>query len=122
MIRTRSVRFLGLALGALLLTAGAAYPGDAGKTGGGYHHQTMEQRLQQSLRLTDDQMKSIREIRQRDATANQQVMQSLRQGQADLRRLALNGGDDAAIKAKTDEVARLMAQSLAARTATLRQI
>lgn len=81
-----------------------------------------EQRFQQRLGLSDDQMKSVREIHQREAAAIRPLSQQLRDARAQLRQLAINGGDDAAIKAKSDEVAKLYAQTLEARTRALKEV
>jgi Spy/CpxP family protein refolding chaperone len=79
-------------------------------------------RFQQRLGLTDDQMNAIRGVHTRHAAEQKQIWQSLRQAQGDLRQLALGSGDPAAIKAKSAEVAGLLAQATELRAATLQEI
>jgi Spy/CpxP family protein refolding chaperone len=67
-------------------------------------------------------MSAIREIHTRRADERTQLWQSLRQAQTDLRQLALNGGDPAAIKAKAAEVAGLQSRIVEMRAATLQEI
>jgi Spy/CpxP family protein refolding chaperone len=78
--------------------------------------------FQQRLGLTDDQMAAIREIHARHADQRKQIWQSLRRAQSEARQLALNSGDPAAVKAKTAEVAALLAQSVELRTTILQEM
>ena len=79
-------------------------------------------RLQKNLGLTDDQVNQVRPIFQQRRDAQRQLGQSMRQTQADLRQLALNGGDPNAIAAKKAQIAQLMGQGLDLRVQTLQQI
>ena len=82
----------------------------------------MYSRMQQNLGLTDDQVTAIRQIHQGQCDARQQLWQSLRQAQTDLRQLALSGGDAAMIAAKKAQVEQLLAQGLDLRVQALQQI
>jgi Spy/CpxP family protein refolding chaperone len=121
MIRTRSPWLAALTLSTALAVSGIA--GVAGATdtvqapgapGAGHAN-----RFQQALGLTDDQMTAIRQVQAQQAPKQKQLRQSLRQGQSELRQLALNGGDPAAIQAKQAEVAQLVNQSTALRVESL---
>jgi Spy/CpxP family protein refolding chaperone len=117
----RSPKLIALTLVAMLALSAAYATADAPQTGapaGPPAHG----RFQAKLGLTDDQMNAIREIHARRADERKQLWQSLRQAQADLRQLALNGGDPAAIKAKAAEVAGLLSQGVEMRAATLQEI
>ncbi|HXH84865.1 MAG TPA: Spy/CpxP family protein refolding chaperone [Candidatus Tectomicrobia bacterium] len=102
----------------LLVTTVAVAGGPHGRHG---RHDHM-QGLQQHLGLTDQQVEAIREVHERQAEARKQHAQALRQAQTDLRQLVLNAGDEAAIQAKQAEVAKLLADSVAMRVETLKQI
>jgi Spy/CpxP family protein refolding chaperone len=120
MLGTRSRMLMALIPGltmALATVAGAAdiatasqpLPGHAG-------------RLQRALGLTDDQMNSIRQLFAERAADRKHLSESLEQAQAELRQLALTGGDPAALQAKQAEVSQLLAQSVAMRVASLQAI
>jgi Spy/CpxP family protein refolding chaperone len=79
-------------------------------------------RLQQRLGLTDDQVKAIRAAYANHRDEQKQAWQALRAAQADLRQLALNGGDPAAVQAKTAEVQQLLGQTVAIRVKVLQEI
>jgi Spy/CpxP family protein refolding chaperone len=79
-------------------------------------------RLQAKLGLTDDQMAVVRVAHQKVRPEQKQVWQQLRVAQADLRQLALNGGDTGAIQAKTAEVQQLIGQTVALRVKVLQEI
>jgi len=118
MVRMRTPRLIALALASTfaLTTAYAAADSSTpgAPAGSGTHN-----RFQQQFGLTDDQMNAIREVRARHAHQQKQVWQSLQQAQADLRQLALHGGD---VKAKAAEVTTLLGQMTELRTATLQEI
>jgi Spy/CpxP family protein refolding chaperone len=76
-------------------------------------------RLQQKLGLTDDQVKAITAAYAKHREEQKQAWQALRVAQADLRQLALNGGDTSA---KTAEVQQLMGQTIATRVKVLQEI
>jgi Spy/CpxP family protein refolding chaperone len=114
------LRALTLALPAVLLAVTAALaaqpPGAEGR------HRSWELRLQERLGLTDQQTQAIREIYQREAEARKQHGQALRQAQAELRRAVLADIDEATLRARQAEVARLLAESLQMRVNTLKAI
>ena len=120
MLPTRSHWFMALILGSTLVattTARAADPSNPGAT-----HAFIGSRFQQHLGLSDDQMQAIHDVRARHAASRQQLWQSLRQAQSELRQLALNGGDQSTIQAKTAELSQLLSQSVAMRVASLQEI
>ena len=122
MKRTRSHWLMALILGSALVATTAALAADPSNTGPAPRHAAMGSRLQQQLGLTDEQMQAIHEVHARRAASNKQLWQSVRQAQSELRQLALNGGDQAAIQAKTSEVTQLMSQSIGMRVASLQEI
>lgn len=79
-------------------------------------------RLQQRFNLTDDQMTAIRDVFKRHAEEQRQLRQAMRIAQTDLRQLALGGGADDAVRAKTAEVQQLIGQSLALRVKMYQEI
>jgi Spy/CpxP family protein refolding chaperone len=116
-MRRRSL--VALALVALVGSAGAALAQDTQPKPA--PHRGMA-RLQQKLGLTDDQVTAIRAAYQRHAEEQKQARQALRAAEADLRQLALDGGDAAALQAKTAEVQRLLGQTVELRVKVLREI
>jgi Spy/CpxP family protein refolding chaperone len=119
----RSTALAALALGVVATTAAAQAPAPPPPPsqeaphphrGGG--------KFQQRLGLTDDQMNAIRQVHEQQRDMVRQHAQALRQANADLRRLALSGGDAAAIQAKEAEVQNHTAQLLALRVQALQQI
>jgi len=120
MVRVRSPWLLALILGSTLATtavAGAADPTSPGTPPAGH-----PSRFQQTLGLTDDQMSAIRQVHAQQAPNRKQVWQQLRQAQSELRQLALNGGDPAALQAKQAEVAQLLTQRVQMRVESLQAI
>ena len=93
---------------ATLLLASAAHAADGARQGG--THRSWEQRLQQRLNLTDQQTEAIRKLREQQGAAVKQHMESLRQAQAELRRLVLTQADQAAIQAKLAEARAHLSQ------------
>jgi Spy/CpxP family protein refolding chaperone len=79
-------------------------------------------RLQQRLGLSDDQVTAIKAAYQKHRDEQKQAWQALHVAQADLRKLALNGGDPAAVQAKTTEVQQLLGQTVAIRVKVLQEI
>ncbi len=120
MSRTRSPWLLALILGSTLVATTAA--GAADPTTPGAPPAAHVSRLQQALGLTDDQMTAIRQVHAQQAANQKQLWQSLRQAQTDLRQLALNGGDPAALQAKQAEVGQLLNQSVGMRVQSLQAI
>ena len=105
---------------ATLLLASAAHAADGARQGG--THRSWEQRLQQRLNLTDQQTEAIRKLREQQGAAVKQHMESLRQAQAELRRLVLTQADQAAIQAKLAEVQRLLADGVQMRVDRLKEL
>ena len=117
MKRARTTWLTALALSTVLIVAGVAAAADSATSGTpptGHGN-----RFQQALGLTDDQMAAIRQVHAQQAPRQKQLRQSIRQGQAELRQLALNGGDPAAIQAKQAEVGQLLNAALAMRVESL---
>lgn len=82
-----------------------------------------ESRLQQKLGLSEDQLAAFRQLHAtRDVAAQRAHFKALRAAQGELRRMALNGADDATMQAKQTEVNNLLAQSMQQRLAALKQI
>jgi len=110
-----------LTLVATLVTATALYaadpPAGAGKSS------RWENRLQHKLGLTDDQLQAFRQLHaSRDVEAQRQQHRALRAAQTELRRLALNGADDATLAAKQAEIQTLLTQQMQQRVDALKQI
>ncbi|HET9491745.1 MAG TPA: Spy/CpxP family protein refolding chaperone [Methylomirabilota bacterium] len=85
-------------------------------------HHAWEERLQQRLGLTDQQVQAIREIRTRNAEARKQHWQQMRAAQTELRRLVLIEADQASIDAKQAEVQQLAAAGVEQRVKMLQAI
>jgi Spy/CpxP family protein refolding chaperone len=82
-----------------------------------------ESRLQQKLGLTEDQLQAFRQLHaSRDVEARRQQHQALRTAQSELRRLALNGADDATLAAKQTEIQTLLSQQMDQRVNALKQV
>ena len=115
MSRTSAIRVVGLALGVGLLAATAVHAAEptAARPYG---------RLQSYLQLTDDQVKAIQEVHQRQADARRQLWQAIRQTRFDVRQLALNSGDPATMAAKVAELERLLAQGIQLRVQALQEM
>jgi Spy/CpxP family protein refolding chaperone len=115
------VRAATLTLVAALVTATAVYAADPPTAPD--RAKRWESHLQQKLGLTDDQLQAFRQVyANRDIQAQRQHGQALHAAQAELRRLALNGADDATLQAKQAEVQNLLAQSMQQRVETLKQV
>jgi Spy/CpxP family protein refolding chaperone len=67
-------------------------------------------------------VQAIRQIRDREAPAWKQHWQAHRQARAELRKLILSEADQASIDAKQAELQQLMAEGLARRVSTLKEI
>ena len=112
-----------LILGSTLFVTTAASAADEPAPGAGQPWRArMMARFQQQLGLTDTQMQAIQAVHANHAAAQKQLRQSLRQAQGDLRQLALNGGDPAAIQAKSAEVGQLLSQGVSMRVQTMQEI
>lgn len=119
MRRATVLRAVTMFLAATLAAGTVAYAADAPQ---GSAHRSWETRLQQKLGLRDDQVQAIRQIRDREAPGWKQHGQALRQARAELRKLILSEADQASIDAKHTEVQQLMAEGLAKRVNTLKEI
>jgi Spy/CpxP family protein refolding chaperone len=109
-----------LSLVALLAGTGTALAQQAqGQTAPAPAHMD---RFKQKLGLTDDQATAIRAAYAKHRDEQKQAWQALHTAQADLRTLALNGGDAATLGAKTAEVQQLLGRTVAIRVAVLQEI
>ena len=81
-----------------------------------------QQRFQERLGLSDDQVQALRQLRQSRGDTMRQHYQTLRQAQIDMRRLAILGTDEAALRAKAAEVQKLTAEGLELRLMQLRDL
>ena len=106
-----------LVAGAAVGTVHAQQP-TPGSTPGGRHSGWM----QKKLGLSDDQAKQVRDVMAQQGDAHRKNGEALRQTNAELRRLVLNGADEATVRAKQTDVANLMAESLRLRVEGLKQI
>jgi Spy/CpxP family protein refolding chaperone len=114
-------RSAALTLVAILITATTLYAADPQTAPD--RAKRWENRLQQKLGLTEDQLQAFRQVyASRDVEAHRQHHRALRAAQGELRRLALNGADDAIVQAKQTEVQNLLAQSMQMRLDTLKQV
>lgn len=122
MQRTRSHWVVALVLGSTLLATVAARAADTPTSDQPTDRPHRMSRFQHALNLTDEQMQAIRDVHARHADGRKQLWQSLRQARLDLRKLALTGGDAAAIQAKSAEVSQLWGQQVAMNVQTLQEI
>jgi Spy/CpxP family protein refolding chaperone len=103
---------------ALLAGTGAAYAQSTpGQTPAPRAHGM--NRMQQRLGLTNDQVTAIRAAFERHRDEQKQAWKTLHTAQAELRQLALNGGDTTA---KAAEVQQLLGQTVALRVKVLQEI
>jgi Spy/CpxP family protein refolding chaperone len=113
------LRAVTMFLAATLAAGTVAYAAEAPQ---GTTPHSWETRLQQQLGLRDDQVKAIREIREREAPGWKQHWAELGQARKDLRKLILSEADQATIDAKHAQVQQLMAEGLTKRVNTLKEI
>jgi Spy/CpxP family protein refolding chaperone len=78
--------------------------------------------IREQLGLTEDQVKSIKEIRARHWQGMRETVQALREARRALREMTWNDTDDATFTAKAAEVRELSGQVLEARVRTLQEI
>jgi Spy/CpxP family protein refolding chaperone len=78
--------------------------------------------LREQLGLTDDQVKSIKEIRARHWQSMREMVRSLRDARRALREMALADVDEATFTTKAAEVRELSGQVLEARARTLQEV
>jgi Spy/CpxP family protein refolding chaperone len=117
-----STALVALALGVVASTAAAQTPPPPAPGRETPQHHRGAGKFQQRLGLTDDQMKAIRQVHEQQRDMVRQHGQALRQANTDLRQLALNGGDAAAVQAKEAEIQSHSGQLLALRVQALQQI
>jgi Spy/CpxP family protein refolding chaperone len=78
--------------------------------------------LRDELGLTEDQVKSIRDIRTRHWQSMKETVRALRDARRALRDMSLTDADDATFTAKAAEVRELSGQVLEARARTLQEV
>jgi Spy/CpxP family protein refolding chaperone len=78
--------------------------------------------IREQLGLTEDQVKSIKEIRARHWQSMRETVRTLREARRALREMAWADTDDATFTAKAAEVRELSGQVLEARARTLQEI
>ena len=78
--------------------------------------------MQKKLGLSDDQARQVRDVMTQQGDAYRKNGEALRQVNTELRRLVLNGADEATIRAKQTDVTNLMAESVRLRVEGLKQI
>ena len=78
--------------------------------------------LREQLGLTDDQVKSIKEIRARHWQSIRETVRALRDARRAFREMALADADDATFTAKAAEVRELSGQVLEARARTFQEV
>jgi Spy/CpxP family protein refolding chaperone len=109
---------LGLGLAVALTTSTASAWADASQAGAPATSHG-QQRFQQRLGLSDEQMAAIKEVAARHADERKQLWQALRDARSELRQAALNGGD---VKGKAAVLAGLVGQIAELRATTLQEI
>jgi Spy/CpxP family protein refolding chaperone len=78
--------------------------------------------LREQLGLTDDQVKSIKEIRARHWQSMRETVRALRDARRAFREMVLADADDATFTAKAAEVRELSGQVLEARARTFQEV
>lgn len=78
--------------------------------------------LREELGLTEDQVKSIKEIRSRNWQSMRETVRALREARRALRELVLADTDEATFSTKAAEVRDLSGQVLEARARTLQEV
>jgi Spy/CpxP family protein refolding chaperone len=111
---------LAAVLGGLVILAGGVTPSEAQR---GRRVAPIErQALQAELGLSEDQVRSIREIHTRHRESMRETWRALRDARKSLRDMALGDVDEATFNAKTAEVRELAGQVLEARVRTLQEV
>lgn len=108
-----------LSLVGLLGGAGVALAQDTQAKPAAAHRGHGMARLQKQLSLSDDQVNAIKAAYTKHREEQKQAWMALGVAQADLRKLALNGGDTTA---KAAEVQQLLGQTVALRVKVLQEI
>lgn len=93
--------------------------GQGGPAGKRFSHEGF---MQKHLGLSEDQAKQLKQIHEQQAEARRRNMQAFHEANKQLRQLALDGADEATVRAKQTDVANLMAESLRMRVDQLKQI
>jgi Spy/CpxP family protein refolding chaperone len=78
--------------------------------------------LREEIGLTEEQIKSIREVRARHWQSMRETVRALRDARQALREMALGNTDEATFSAKAAEVRELSGQVVEARARTLQEI
>jgi Spy/CpxP family protein refolding chaperone len=78
--------------------------------------------LRDQLGLTEDQVKSIREVHARHWQSKRETVRALRDARRALREMVLGNADEATFSAKAAEVRELSGQVLEARARTLQEV
>jgi Spy/CpxP family protein refolding chaperone len=112
----------GLLGGALVASTAAAQTAPAAPPAPKAEGQHMMGRLQQRLGLTPEQVQAFQAAHQRQFATMKQLYPALRQARTDLRQLALNGGAEDAIQAKSLEIQRITNDMLQARVKALQEV
>jgi Spy/CpxP family protein refolding chaperone len=111
---------LAAVLGGLVILANGVTPSEAHR---GRRAAPIERRaLQSELGLTEDQVKSIKEIHTRHRDSMRETWRTLRDARRSLRDMALGDVDEATLNAKAAEVRELAGQVLEARIRTLHEV
>jgi Spy/CpxP family protein refolding chaperone len=111
---------LAAVLGGLVILAGGVTPIEAHR---GRRVAPIERRaLQAELGLSEDQVKSIKEIHARHRESMRETWRALRDARRALRDMALGEADEATLNAKAAEVRELAGQVLEARVRALHEV
>jgi Spy/CpxP family protein refolding chaperone len=111
---------LAAVLGGLVILANGVTPSEAYR---GRRVAPIERRaLQAELGLSEDQVKSIKEIHTRHRDSMRETWRALREARRSLRDMALGDVDEATLNAKAAEVRELAGQVLEARIRTLHEV
>ena len=78
--------------------------------------------LRDEIGLTEEQVKSIREIRTRHWQSMRETVRALLDARRDLREMVLGSADEATFSAKATEVRELSGQVMEARARTLQEV
>jgi hypothetical protein len=105
----------------LALAAATMTLADSGDTTGDWGQRRIE-RLQSKLGLSDDQTNTIQSTLAADQDARRQLQSQLGQAMRDLRKSALNGGDDVTLQTKRAAAQQIFGQLLDLRAKELGKI
>ena len=79
-------------------------------------------RLQEHLRLSDEQVRAIHQAREEQWESRRALARSLYEARRSLREAILNGGDEATVKTRTAEVQALLTQEMELRVKALQDL